>query len=98
MDGKRWEQATTQIYTQRAGGRPIRISDLFRISDFGLRILAGLGVTNLNRDLTAKVQLPSSTRDTLSPQGERVDVRVRRLVRRPTPSTFFYSSSVPRRH
>jgi hypothetical protein len=51
MDGKRWEQATTQIYTQRAGGRPIRISDLFRISDFGLRILAGLGVTNLNRDL-----------------------------------------------
>jgi hypothetical protein len=25
------------------GGRPIRISDLFRISDFGLRILAALG-------------------------------------------------------
>jgi hypothetical protein len=57
--------ATTQIYTRRAGERPIRISDLFRISDFGLRILAGLGVTNLNQDLTyamiSRMGLPSST-------------------------------------
>jgi SSS family solute:Na+ symporter len=51
----------------RRRGRPIRISDLFRISDFGLRILAGLGVTNLNQDLTAEPAVVLSVGTQMSP-------------------------------
>jgi hypothetical protein len=57
-EGVKNGKQVTRMWRQRrlirggAGRRPIRISDLFRISDFGLRILEGLGVTNLNQDST----------------------------------------------